>query len=97
MSSFNECLSILVTGLVGYLVWFLKKQYSDKSASTRAMKILLRGQIYTLHARYMERGSISPQELSEFTELYDVYKEFKGNGTATHMKADIDRLPLKED
>lgn len=97
MSYFSECLSILVTGLVGYLVWFLKKQYSDKSASTRAMKILLRGQIYTLHNRYMERGSISPQELSEFTELYDVYKEFKGNGTATHMKADIDRLPLKED
>lgn len=97
MSYFSEFLSICATGLVGYLVWFLKKQYSYKSASAKAMKLLLRGQIYALHNRYMERGSISPQELYEFTELYEVYKEFKGNGTATHMKADIDRLPLKEE
>lgn len=97
MSSFNDFLSILATGLVGYLVWFLKKQYSNKSASAKAMKILLRGQIYALHNRYMERGSISPQELFEFAELYEVYKEFKGNGTATRMKEDVDRLPLKED
>ena len=96
MSYFSEFLSIFATGLVGYLVWFLKKQYSNKSASAKAMKILLRGQIYALHARYMERGSIEPQELFEFTELYEVYKEFKGNGTATRMKEDVDRLPLKE-
>lgn len=97
MSYFSEFLSIFATGLVGYLVWFLKKQYSNKSATAKAMKILLRGQIYALHNRYMERGSIEPQELFEFTELYEVYKEFKGNGTATHMKEDVDRLPLKED
>lgn len=96
MSYFSEFLSIFATGLVGYLVWFLKKQYSNKSASAKAMKILLRGQIYALHNRYMERGNIEPQELFEFTELYEVYKEFKGNGTATRMKEDVDRLPLKE-
>lgn len=96
MSYFSEFLSIFATGLVGYLVWFLKKQYSNKSASAKAMKILLRGQIYALHNRYMERGSIDPQELFEFTELCEVYKEFKGNGTATRMKEDVDRLPLKE-
>lgn len=97
MSYFSEFLSICATGLVGYLVWFLKKQYSNKSASAKAMKILLRGQIYALHNRYMEHGYIDPQELFEFTELYEVYKEFKGNGTATRMKEDVDRLPLKED
>ena len=97
MSYFSEFLSIFATGLVGYLVWFLKKQYSNKSASAKAMKIRLRGQIYALHNRYMERGSIDPQELYEFTELYEVYKEFKGNGTATRMKEDVDHLPLKED
>lgn len=96
MSYFSEFLSIFATGLVGYLVWFLKKQYSNKSASAKAMKILLRSQIYALHNRYMERGSIEPQELFEFTELYEVYKEFNGNGTATRMKEDVDRLPLKE-
>lgn len=96
MSYFSEFLSIFATGLVGYLVWFLKKQYSNKSATAKAMKILLRGEIYALHSRYMERGSIDPQELFEFTELCDVYKEFKGNGTATRMKEDVDRLPLKE-
>ena len=53
MSYFSEFLSIFATGLVGYLVWFLKKQYSNKSASAKAMKILLRGQIYALHNRYM--------------------------------------------
>lgn len=93
---FAEMLSALCTGLIGYLVWFLKKQYSDKSASTKAMKILLRAQIYELHARYMGRGCVEPQELYEFTELYDVYKSFKGNGTAEHMVQDVKKLPIKE-
>lgn len=96
MSYFSEFLSIFATGLVGYLVWFLKKQYSNKSASAKAMKILLRGQIYALHNRYMERGSIDPQELFEFTELCEVYKEFKGNGTAEHMVLDVNKLPIKD-
>ena len=93
---FDEILTALCTGLVGYLVWFLKQHYSDKSASTKAMKILLRAQIYELHARYMERGYVEPQELYEFTELYHVYKAFKGNGTAEHMVLDVNKLPIKD-
>ena len=44
----------------------------------------------------MERGNVEPQELYEFTELYHVYKAFKGNGTAEHMVLDVNKLPIKE-
>lgn len=98
MSYFSELLSVVATGLVGYLTWYLKQQFSNKSASAKAMKILLRGQIYELHARYMERGCIEPQELFEFSEIYEIYSQsYKGNGTAKRMKRDIDTLPIKED
>ena len=94
----QEILTVICTGLVGYVVWILQQQFSSKSATSRAMKILLRSEIYSQHARYMERGNISAMELHELTEIYKIYTEdFKGNGTATRMMKDIEKLPLRED
>lgn len=92
----SEVISIIMSGLMGYLTWYLKAQFSNKSATSKAMKIILRGQIYELHSRYVARGYIEPQELYEFTELVEVYKSFKGNGTAERMVKDVQALPLKE-
>lgn len=97
MNYFSECISIVLTALMGYLTWYLKAQFSNKSSTSKAMKILLRREIYELHLYYMDKGEITPQELTEFTELTDLYTGLNGNGTAKRMIADVNALPLRGD
>lgn len=93
----EDTLQIVTTALCGYLVWYLKGHVGKRDNLSRAMKILLRGEIYKLHRLYMRRGEIEPQELYEFRELCSVYRYFRGNGTGEKMEQDIVNLPLKEE
>lgn len=97
MSYFSEALSIVLTALMGYLTWYLKAQFSAKSATSKALKILLRREIYELHGVYMERLEVTPQELYEFTELTELYTNLGGNGTAKRMIDDVTKLPIRSD
>lgn len=97
MSLFSEILTATSTALVGYLVWLAQKTYTNKSASARAIKALLRAEIRERHHHYMERGSITSHELDEFNEMFGTYKELGGNGTAEKMHSDVNSLPIKEE
>lgn len=92
----SEILSIITTALVGYLVWYLQKQYSVKSATAKSMKLLLRRELKQLHSEYMKKGNISSEEYTEYEELYNTYHELGGNGTGTKWFKEIESLSLKE-
>lgn len=91
----TEIMSIVTTALCGYIVWYLKEQFDNKNKIGKVMKILLRGEIYHLHQKYMERKYIEPKELSEFLELCDLYAYYKGNGTGEKMREDVKSLELR--
>ena len=90
-------LTAVTTGLAGYLVWLAQKTYTNKSASARALKALLRAEIRERHHHYVERGWITTHELDEFIDMYNAYKELGGNGTVEKMYQTVINLPIKED
>lgn len=90
-------LTAVTTGLAGYLVWLAQKTYTNKSASARALKALLRAEIRERHHHYVERGWITTHELDEFIDMYNAYKELGGNGTVEKMYQSVISLPIKED
>lgn len=90
-------LTAVTTGLAGYLVWLAQKTYTNKSASARALKALLRAEIRERHHHYVERGWITAHELDEFIDMYNAYKELGGNGTVEKMYQTVINLPIKED
>lgn len=90
-------LTAVTTGLAGYLVWLAQKTYTNKSASARALKALLRAEIRERHHHYVERSWITTHELDEFIDMYNAYKELGGNGTAEKMYQIVISLPIKED
>lgn len=90
-------LTAVTTGLAGYLVWLAQKTYTNKSASARALKALLRAEIRERHHHYVERGWITTHELDEFIDMYNAYKELGGNGTVEKMYQTVISLPIKED
>lgn len=61
------------------------------------MMLLLRGQLRSLHDRFMKRGNISDEDLGSFEEMYEVYHTLGGNGIGTVWKNDLEKLERSKD
>ncbi len=89
-------LPIILTALMGYVVWLLKNQKKDRDANSKGTMLLLRVQLIEYHAKYMQLGEIPSYAYENFCEMYEAYHELGGNGMVTKMKQEIDELRLKQ-
>ena len=57
-STYTIVLPIIVTALMGYVVWLLKNQKKDRDANSKGTMLLLRVQLIEYHDKYMMLGDI---------------------------------------
>ena len=91
-----NALPIILTSLMGYIVWLLKRQKNDRDANSRGTMLLLRVQLIEYHDKYMKLGEIPSYAYQNFQEMYDAYHQLGGNGMVTKMKNEIEELHLKQ-
>lgn len=96
METYSIALPIVLTALMGYIVWLLKKQKKDRDANSKGTMLLLRVQLIEYHDKYTILGSIPSYAYENFCEMYEAYHELGGNGMITKMKEEIDELHLKK-
>lgn len=96
LETYSIALPIVLTTLMGYIVWLLKKQKKDRDANSKGTMLLLRVQLIEYHDKYTILGSIPSYAYENFCEMYKAYHELGGNGMITKMKEEIDELHLKE-
>jgi hypothetical protein len=96
METYSIALPIVLTALMGYIVWLLKKQKKDRDANSKGTMLLLRVQLIEYHDKYTVLGSIPSYAYENFCEMYEAYHELGGNGMITKMKEEIDELHLKK-
>ena len=96
MQTYITALPIVLTALMGYIVWLLKNQKKDREANSKGTMLLLRVQLIEYHDRYMTKGDIPSYAYENFMEMYDAYHALGGNGMITKMKEEIDELHLKK-
>ncbi len=96
MQTYTVALPIVLTTLMGYIVWLLKNQKKDRDANSKGTMLLLRVQLIEYHDRYMKQGDIPSYAYENFIEMYDAYHELGGNGMITKMKHEIEELHLKK-
>lgn len=96
METYSIALPIVLTALMGYIVWLLKKQKKDRDANSKGTMLLLRVQLIEYHDKYTILGSIPSYAYENFCEMYEAYHELDGNGMITKMKEEIDELHLKK-
>lgn len=96
METYSIALPIVLTALMGYIVWLLKKQKKDRDANSKGTMLLLRVQLIECHDKYMEIGSIPSYAFENFCEMYEAYHELGGNGMITKMKEEVEKLHLKK-
>lgn len=63
-----------------------------RQSNDKARKLIFRAEIRDLYREYKARGHVSVEELAEFSELVDAYHAAGGNGTATRMAEEVEKL-----
>lgn len=96
LETYSIAFPIVLTALMGYIVWLLKKQKKDRDANSKGTMLLLRVQLIEYHDKYTILGSIPSYAYENFCEMYEAYHELGGNGMITKMKEEIDELHLKK-
>lgn len=96
LQTYLVALPIILTALMGYIVWLLKKQKMDRDANSKGTMLLLRVQLIEYHDKYMRLGEIPSYAYENFNEMYDAYHKLGGNGMVTKMKQEIEELHLKK-
>ena len=96
LQTYYVALPIILTALMGYIVWLLKKQKRDRDANSKGTMLLLRVQLIEYHDKYMRIGEIPSYAYENFNEMYDAYHKLGGNGMVTKMKQEIEELHLKK-
>lgn len=96
LQTYLVALPIILTALMGYIVWLLKKQKRDRDANSKGTMLLLRVQLIEYHDKYMRLGEIPSYAYENFNEMYDAYHKLGGNGMVTKMKQENEELHLKK-
>lgn len=96
LETYSIALPIVLTALMGYIVWLLKKQKKDRDANSKGTMLLLRVQLIEYHDKYTILDAIPSYAYENFCEMYAAYHELGGNGMVTKMKEEIDELHLKK-
>ncbi len=91
----KDVFSIVMSGVMGYIVWMLKTQKRDRDANSKGTMLLLRVQLIEYHEKWMERGYITKHGLENFVEMYDAYHALGGNGMVTKLLEEVKKLPIK--
>jgi hypothetical protein len=89
-----QAFEIVLTALMGYIVWLLKQQKKERDANSRGTMLLLRVQLIEYHDKYMAQGYIPSYAYQNFCEMYEAYHELGGNGMITKMYEEIHELHL---
>ena len=95
LQTYTIVLPIIVTALMGYIVWMLKRQKRDRDANSRGTMLLLKVQLIEYHDQYMAMKEIPSYAYDNFCEMYSAYHELGGNGMITKMNEEIHELNIK--
>ena len=94
--TYNIALPVVLTAIMGYIVWLLENQKKDRDANSKGTMLLLKVQLIEYHDKYMELGDIPSYAYQNFLEMYEAYHALGGNGMITKMKSEIEELHLKK-
>ena len=89
-------LTVVVTPLMGYIVWLLKEQKKDRTAQEKGIMLLLRVQLIEYHDKYMRKGKTPTYAFQNFEDMYEAYHELGGNSMAEKMHEEINELRLQQ-
>ena len=104
MSEFMPVITAIITAAVGLLVWFIQENRKAKALEAQkegvlesAMLVLIRNQLVTAHKLAIDSWQITISQKQSYVEMHDLYIKLGGNGPASHLLEDLNRVKLVTD
>ena len=92
---FMHIIDIALPIILGYLVWVLKEERSERKATNLGMKEILGYMIDRWHEEFLLQGYVTSEQRNTFDDVYKAYAANKGNGArkakweeVSHMHVD---------
>lgn len=96
MQTYTIALPIVLTSLMGYIIWVLKEQKKDRDANSRGTMVLLREHLIRYHNMYANADEVPVCVYENFMSMYEAYNGLGGNGVVTKMKEEMEELHFKK-
>lgn len=104
MSDFMPAITTITTTAAGLLVWVIQENRKTKALEAQkegvletAMLVLIRNQLVTAHKLAIDSWSITISQKQSFVEMHDLYIKLGGNGPASRLLDDLNRVKLVTD
>lgn len=99
MNLLNSSWGIILTTVMGYIVWLLKEQRKERKiealkrdANANGTKIILFYMLQKLHFDFKSQGYVTYNQQQAFREIYEAYHFLGGNGYGTRMWEEIKKI-----
>lgn len=99
MSKVVEVILLIVSSILASSgMWaFLSKKLDKKDIKVEMLIGLAHDRIMSLGMSYIERGYITQDEYENLYDyLYKPYEKLGGNGSAKHVMAEVEKLPIRK-
>lgn len=92
----THVIDIALPIILGYLVWLLKEERSERRANMLGMKEILGYMIDRWHEEFIIQGYVTTEQRNTLEGVYKAYSANKGNGARAAKWHEIERLPLDD-
>lgn len=92
----TQIVDIALPVILGYLVWLLKEERSERKANTQGMREILGYMIDRWHEEFILQGYVTTDQRNQFESVYKAYAANKGNGARKAKWDEIQRLRVDD-
>ena len=87
----SSSIATIITAIINAIITHSKSYNSLLEAN----RILMKDRIKHLGNSYIQRGSITSEELQDIHEMHECYHNLGGNGFLDTIMSNVNHLPLK--
>lgn len=82
--------------ILGYVVWLLKEERKERSATNLGMKEILGYMIDRWHEEFLLQGYVTTDQRNTFDDVYKAYAANKGNGAREAKWKEVQKMHIDD-
>lgn len=91
-----HAIDIILPILLGYVVWLLKEERKERSATNLGMKEILGYMIDRWYEEFILQGYVTTDQRNTFEDVYNAYAANKGNGARKAKWEEVQKMHIDD-
>lgn len=92
----THVIDIALPIILGYLIWVLKEERTERKATNLGMKEILGYMIDRWHEEFILQGYVTTEQFNIFNDVYTAYAANKGNGARKLKWQEVQKMHIDD-